>query len=94
MNRQRLTVITGGKFSPDILRQVAADAGGYTVYYHTGGWLDDDHNLIQEAGQTLVVFIPNRNMTTKLIYRLKDDATKRGELCIIVERSDSDWRLT
>ncbi len=91
--RQRITIMTGGKFSPDALKDIAGMVGGYTVTDHHGGWLDDDGTLIEEPGQTLTVFTPGGNCYPRLIFRIKDDATRRGEQVIVAERVETTWSL-
>ena len=93
MTKERITIITGGEFGDGLLKQLAKDCGGYTLTDHRGGWIDDDGDLIEEKGQTLVVFTPGGNLSPRVTMMAKNDATYRGEDVIIIDAETSNWRL-
>ena len=77
--------MTGGRFNPEVLREVAHLAGGYTLVDHVGGWIEGK-TLIEEPGQTLTIYTQGGEVYPGVIFRLKDDATRRGEDSLLVAR--------
>lgn len=85
----------GGEPTDEYLSAVAQVVGGFTIVPTRGGWVDDDHQLVDEAGSMVILFGETQTKLDLAIGALMYDAAERGEQVVGIETAEGiEWTAT